>query len=631
MEITEKVTDSTLVRAGINEKKFFERMGHLFESSFSVLGELMQNARRAGATRIDFNIDAEMKSLSIQDDGHGITDFAALINLCDSAWAENVVLEDKPFGMGLFSVFYAGASVNFLSKGKNLSLSIDDVISKRLVAVVEDNAAPAMGAMVRINELNEKFLRPVDSYKTGERIVKLAAVQHIEQLSKGFPVPVFVNGIELERPHAENQMAFTLTDIGRVSIGGIHRDSGTPASVRYQPVQYLQGLPLGLLWSTTPDSNPIVHLDSVQFVAKMPDRNQLFDAHEQNEVIRKSLRSTAKQFLIAQKASLSPEQMVRLHWEDCALLGLLYLFNDISLVPKSLFETVCAVRISSDSYGVYEGTPHSGNVELVSRQDVIDGEIVPWMNAPDSADDGAWASVCLKVMQANGIKSLRGTIDEAHWLHDLLPSASDLDFTVTATGASEKAATFYSGNDGKSAEIRLCDSISVQVTSATDPAFARNYPVNNDWILVPVNPEEHGDFDDSFQAFVCRANNASDEPTEVLSSFLDEHDHYREDWADEDKAHWNQLLNNLNGAHLAATLKSAFSQCDVQFADSHMSQMALCTLGPVEGRPIAYPKLNVRAVDDGTFEALAHAIGVGVTATQIKLAFEAVFTPGATA
>lgn len=27
MEITEKVTGSTLVRAGINEKKFFERIG----------------------------------------------------------------------------------------------------------------------------------------------------------------------------------------------------------------------------------------------------------------------------------------------------------------------------------------------------------------------------------------------------------------------------------------------------------------------------------------------------------------------------------------------------------------------------------------------------------------------------
>ena len=35
------------VRASINERKFFESMKHLFASSYSVLGELMQNARRA--------------------------------------------------------------------------------------------------------------------------------------------------------------------------------------------------------------------------------------------------------------------------------------------------------------------------------------------------------------------------------------------------------------------------------------------------------------------------------------------------------------------------------------------------------------------------------------------------------
>ena len=38
MEVKEKPAPAAkVVRAGINERKFFERMGHLFSSSFSVL------------------------------------------------------------------------------------------------------------------------------------------------------------------------------------------------------------------------------------------------------------------------------------------------------------------------------------------------------------------------------------------------------------------------------------------------------------------------------------------------------------------------------------------------------------------------------------------------------------------
>ncbi len=39
--------DSSSVRANINERKFFASMKHLFASSFSVIGELLQNSRRA--------------------------------------------------------------------------------------------------------------------------------------------------------------------------------------------------------------------------------------------------------------------------------------------------------------------------------------------------------------------------------------------------------------------------------------------------------------------------------------------------------------------------------------------------------------------------------------------------------
>ncbi len=624
MEITEKVTGPTLVRAGINEKKFFERMGHLFESSFSVLGELMQNARRAGATRIDFNIDAENKSLSIRDDGHGIADFAAVINLCDSVWSEGVVLEDMPFGMGLFSVFYTGESVDFLSKGKKLSMSIDDIVSKRMVAVVDDNAAPDVGTTVKINGLSDKFLKSNEvNDSAGKKTNALMAIERIKGLCRGFPVPVFVNGHEMERPHAEDKMTFVHSDIGLISIGGIHRHCGALTNVRHTPVTYLQGLPIGWRSREPNDFNPIVHLDSVRFIAKMPDRNELFDAPEQNNLITASLTATAKQFLIAQKASLSPSEMVLRHWDDCERLNLLYLFNDIPLVPINLFSRVESVRIWTDCDSVFEEGIVRAEPEFISRQDVINGRIIAWMKAPSSTDEDPWAAVCLKVMQANGIQALTGNIDEAHWLHKLLPSVSDMVFSVTASGASEQSEEFYASCSRCSATIRLCDAISIKVTSVTDSEFDKTYLLENNWMLVPVHQAD-GSFGDGYQAFVCRVDQSPDYPIRAMSTYIED-GYYNEDRFTTDLAEWGQLLNNLNGAHLATIVTNALSSHTVHFSAVHLSQMAVCSVG--FGPRSARSELKVCAVDDGTFDALAIAIG-GVTAVQLKQAFETVFAAG---
>lgn len=620
MEVIEK-PGTTRVRASINEKKFFERMGHLFASSFSVLGELMQNARRAGATRIDFTIDAEKKTLSIQDDGHGIDDFATLICLCDSAWSESVVLEDRPFGMGLFSAFYSGESIDFLSNGKKLSMSLNDVISKRLLEVTQDQEAPAKGSIVRINGLIDKFLQTDTSYGSLKAEKVLTAASQIERFSRGFPVPVFVNGIEMARLHAVDQMAFAITEIGSVSIDGIHRGSGELDNVKSSPLLYLQGLPIGVSGKGY-DAHPIVHLDSVRFVAKMPDRADLFDAYEQGKVIRQSLLNTTKQFLIEQKAKLSQQEMVRLHWADCMAVGMLHLFNDIPLVPASIFENIAHVEVSGFGESVFVTQTEAEGVGLISRQDLIGGKLVAWRDTPSSSDEDPWAIVCLKVMQSQGIYALQAPIDPAHWLNELLPSFGDFVFSVTATDVSEQFESFGHCCSNVAVEVRLCEAIVVNVSSKTDPAFVRSYKVANDWIMVPIVETI---WDEVYEAFVSRTDKSEDQPVRALSNYLGEHDQYHEEWEADDIDRWHQLVNNLSGAHLAATVRNAFP-CGVSFSEGHLSQVAVCTVLPDDD--YSTRRLKVREVDDSTFEALALSIG-GVTANQIRLAFDAVFTPGA--
>ena len=75
-----------------------------------------------------------------------------------------------------------------------------------------------------------------------------------------------------------------------------------------------------------------------------------------------------------------------------------------------------------------------------------------------------------------------------------------------------------------------------------------------------------------------------------------------------------------------ATLALLWRRHLSRITGGHLPQIAVCTVLPV--RDYSYRRLEVKAVDDSTFEALALSIG-GVTANQIRLAFDEVFTPGA--
>lgn len=98
----EKPTQSNeTVAASINERKLLGTLKHLFATSYSMLGELMQNARRAGATRVDFLFDFERRQLEVIDDGCGIDDFSTLLALCDSVMWNSLHNSQPPVRRGI--------------------------------------------------------------------------------------------------------------------------------------------------------------------------------------------------------------------------------------------------------------------------------------------------------------------------------------------------------------------------------------------------------------------------------------------------------------------------------------------------------------------------------------------------
>lgn len=109
------------------------KVTRLFNNSLGdVLCELIQNARRAGASAVDLHVsEAEGRTfLTISDDGSGIEDPSVILALGRSGWDETVARREDPAGMGVFSL--AGRRVEVKScarttgEGWRVEIGADD-------------------------------------------------------------------------------------------------------------------------------------------------------------------------------------------------------------------------------------------------------------------------------------------------------------------------------------------------------------------------------------------------------------------------------------------------------------------------------------------------------------------------
>jgi len=81
--------------------------------------ELLQNARRAGATNVA--ITNKGGWVTVKDNGHGIDDFAKLLDLGGSGWDETCEESEDPAGVGIFCL--APREVTIRSKGKSVTIT----------------------------------------------------------------------------------------------------------------------------------------------------------------------------------------------------------------------------------------------------------------------------------------------------------------------------------------------------------------------------------------------------------------------------------------------------------------------------------------------------------------------------
>ena len=108
--------------------------------------EVLQNARRAGATKVEItNRDGYV---TVRDNGRGIEDFAKLLGFGGSGWEDALESSEDPAGMGLFCL--APREVTIRSNGKMVVISGGGWTGAPIE--VQDDPDPVQGTVLRFED-----------------------------------------------------------------------------------------------------------------------------------------------------------------------------------------------------------------------------------------------------------------------------------------------------------------------------------------------------------------------------------------------------------------------------------------------------------------------------------------------
>ena len=108
--------------------------------------EILQNARRAGATEVEITNEAGI--VMVRDNGLGIGDFSRLLDLGGSGWEDTFEQSEDPAGVGLFCL--APRKVSVRSRGSMACIGGDDWTGNPVE--IREDPEPIEGTLLRFQD-----------------------------------------------------------------------------------------------------------------------------------------------------------------------------------------------------------------------------------------------------------------------------------------------------------------------------------------------------------------------------------------------------------------------------------------------------------------------------------------------
>ena len=363
------------IQVRINEEGALRNQRHAFTNRYTLVCELLQNARRAGAKCIEIEHDAAAQRLCVYDDGCGLDDFQKLLSLHESGWDEATVAEESPFGVGFSKCLYAATRCIVASGCQRVDIDTEAALAK---ALIEVEALPVAEAV------------------TGTRIelqgVDLPDLEaRIEDLCLGFAVPVLFNGQRLTR-----RCALSGLDTQATPIGAVHLTGALDGRYSHDTLVFLQGFCVLKPTYCPGEHVNVVHLDPRQFMARLPDRDRLIDEDVQRRRIDAVVKACWRRTLEIAKGELPPERFVGTYYAAMRGWGQLDLLNDLDVLPAGLCDAIVGYPVQAD-HGLREylqpvvkpptrSDIESGAVRLVALDWVGDDNGARWMLARSKGD-----------------------------------------------------------------------------------------------------------------------------------------------------------------------------------------------------------------------------------------------------
>lgn len=507
------------VKVTVNERGALRNGRFAFTDRFTLVTELLQNGRRAGATQIWVMYDAQAKALTVEDDGSGIADFQKLLTINESGWDEATQQQEHAFGVGFSNVLYAAERCTVQSRGLSMVFSTDAALHQEPIDVVDDSTAHPYRTRV--------VLEGVDLPDLDKRMPELV---------RGFALPVTFNGVLMARPHSENGQAdsaclsFTSTPVGLVYLHG--RDSGEPANGTYV---YLQGFCVHKPSWATHAAVHVVHLDAEQFIARLPDRRVLIDEDEQLRLVHAAQRGLWRSILCEAKCRLSPEQFCDRYWEVARAWHCGDVFDDVPALPKQ----VCA---QITSYPIQASSAAEDYLEEVARpmtrREIEAGEVhLVDLSSPDETNMALWMAarhLGYVIVRTYGLS-------DQHWVHAHVRHLEEEDVDVTALGAGPTA--MFEGR-WIDARVQLCERVSIRLSGVSCVEIADEAVWDGQTLFVP-------------QA------EASGAGVRQVSNYVDCNDHFVEDYFEADCDALATLIARLRYTDPRDALRSCLGELDL--------------------------------------------------------------------
>lgn len=179
------------VKLSVEAKNLVNTLKVKFANYDSVIKELAQNARRAGATEVHFIIDSELATLSVIDNGRGIHDMGAILSVDSSVSKDASRDDERTRSLGVLAAVYTAGHIEITSLDKRISASTDKILSMDSIQVDPITFVPSTTIKLSGGGVTA-LLRSIQADIRGLR-------SFFTNTFRAFPINVYVNDWEITR------------------------------------------------------------------------------------------------------------------------------------------------------------------------------------------------------------------------------------------------------------------------------------------------------------------------------------------------------------------------------------------------------------------------------------------------